>query len=522
MNKLKLLVTASLLVGGGIFALSAADGVTSAKAENVNDVSLYSFTEINSQEELISGANYIIGSYSAAISEESINGTFLTGSMNNNRLSETNDLSSATILTLEKVDDAYTMSFTDSTGTTKYISGINFNNAALNDNNSDSSSKWKVSFEDNLAVFCNVKYSDRYLQYNSSSKWFACYKQSSNQKNLKLFKVESNNISNEEYFESQATKTSIKSNGVVAGNVETYQIDLNNYQIQSGGLNLKDINNVTNYFFGDETSGWNVSFTDGGTPTRMWTDNTLRVYTDGSITFTNLNEKIYELKFSVGKNNLSITDDKNNSFKCVQGENVISFNEGTSTIKFSANGTTEIKDIIEFTVGKITASVENVSLRFGANIPLDHYVSTDVSYGVIIADGTKIDEGADLNNLYNGSTTAEDYVTYLKQKSISAYQMAFTSEEIAYVATPNSTVDLDETDPTAKYAQFALVIDDLLEHMDQTFAAVCYMEYEGQLYLMKEARHSINSVVDAYLADEETMGKLTDNSVAILNALNAM
>ena len=111
---------------------------------------------------------------------------------------------------------------------------------------------------------------------------------------------------------------------------------------------------------------------------------------------------------------------------------------------------------------------------------------------------------------------------YLKQQNISAYQAAFTSDEIAYVATPNSTVDLDETDPTAKYAQFALVIDDLLEYMDRTFAAVCYMEYEGQLYLMKEARHSINSVVDAYLADEETMSKLTDNSVAILNALSAM
>ena len=39
---------------------------------------------------------------------------------------------------------------------------------------------------------------------------------------------------------------------------------------------------------------------------------------------------------------------------------------------------------------------------------------------------------------------------------------------------------------------------------------------------IKNSRSIDLALVDAYLADEETMGKLTDNSVAILNALNAM
>lgn len=44
----------------------------------------------------------------------------------------------------------------------------------------------------------NVQYSNRFLQYNSSSKWFACYQSNSNQKDLTLYKLEETGKSNPE------------------------------------------------------------------------------------------------------------------------------------------------------------------------------------------------------------------------------------------------------------------------------------------------------------------------------------
>ena len=334
-------------------------------------------------------------------------------------------------------------------------------------------------------------------------------------------------LTEENYFESLSTQTSIKATSETVIDKKTFSVDL--VGISSSGNKLFSdsdfVNQLSDVMFGNDSEDWKVSFEKKSShaPGFYKSGSNLRLYENDSLTFSNIN----------GISSITLTETNDGGFDILNNEGQVLYSEtGKITNKtynfdecksiiIKANGSIRISKLEFETYGNVISPKE-VSLRFGANIPLDHYVSTDVSYGVIIADGAKIAKGADLNKLYNGSTTAADYVTYLKQQNISAYQAAFTSDEIAYVATPNSTVDLDETDPTAKYAQFALVIDDLLEHMDRTFAAVCYMEYEGQLYLMKETRHSINSVVDAYLADEEIMGTLTDNSVAILNALNAM
>ncbi len=338
---------------------------------------------------------------------------------------------------------------------------------------------------------------------------------------LQLYKVTDVQISSENYFESLETKTSLKASGTIKQQDVT-AIDFNTYDVSSGlTYGPEDIENKLKTI----DDGWSVA----GNGVEIEEHNGIKfaMQSQGYITFSNNNKKFSSVSVTLKYiDDLEVTTEENKTpikpIKLKGDSYIFNFNEPTSsfTIKNIYDGYANLTDAIIINESPL-AEMDNLSIRFGTNIPMDKFVK-EASYGIIIADGTKIAEGADLNNLYNGSPTAEDYVTYLKQKSISAYQMAFASEEIAYVATPNSTVALDETDPNAKYAQFALVIDDLLEHMDQTFAAVCYMEYEGQLYLMKEARHSINSVVDAYLADEEIMGTLTDNSVAILNALNAM
>lgn len=58
--------------------------------------------------------------------------------------------------------------------------------------------EWNFSVEKDNFRATNVQYSNRFLQYNSSSKWFACYQSNSNQKDLTLYKLEETGKSNPE------------------------------------------------------------------------------------------------------------------------------------------------------------------------------------------------------------------------------------------------------------------------------------------------------------------------------------
>lgn len=58
--------------------------------------------------------------------------------------------------------------------------------------------EWNFSVEKDNFRATNVQYNNRFLQYNSSSKWFACYQSNSNQKDLTLYKLEETGKSNPE------------------------------------------------------------------------------------------------------------------------------------------------------------------------------------------------------------------------------------------------------------------------------------------------------------------------------------
>ncbi len=517
MNKLKLLVTASLLVGGGVFALSAADGVTSAKAAESNREYIYDFTSFDDfstwnssyKERVVNSENFGVADLpSAEITFDSANKQSQTidnmpvtkGSPITFALKEEGFIVKSFTLTCKQWNTK------KQTITAKYSTdGLSFSNIENLSSDSFLLNSGDIS-----------SYSCKWIKFLFSSQ--------SNQigiESLKITLQEENQLTDEKYFETLETKTSLKASGTIKQQDVT-AIDFNTYDVASGlTYGPEDIENKL------KTTDDSWSVTGNGVEIEEYNGIKFAMQSQGYITFSNNNKKFSSVSVTLKYiDNLEVTTEENKTpIKPInlKGDSYIfNFNEPTSsfTIKNIYKGYANLTDSIIINESPL-AEMDNLSIRFGTNIPMDKFVK-EASYGIILADGTKIAEGSDLNKLYNGSTTAADYVTHLKQQNISAYQTAFTSDEIAYVATPNSTVDLDETDPTAKYAQFALVIDDLLEHMDQTFAAVCYMEYEGQLYLMKEARHSINSVVDAYLADEETMSKLTDNSIAILNALNAM
>ena len=79
-----------------------------------------------------------------------------------------------------------------------YVVGVNSNNASLASNFEEKTCEWNFSVEKDNFRATNVQYSNRFLQYNSSSKWFACYQSNSNQKDLTLYKLEETGKSNPE------------------------------------------------------------------------------------------------------------------------------------------------------------------------------------------------------------------------------------------------------------------------------------------------------------------------------------
>ena len=79
-----------------------------------------------------------------------------------------------------------------------YVVGVNGNNASLSSNFEEKTCEWNFSVEKDNFRATNVQYSNRFLQYNSSRKWFACYQSNSNQKDLTLYKLEETGKSNPE------------------------------------------------------------------------------------------------------------------------------------------------------------------------------------------------------------------------------------------------------------------------------------------------------------------------------------
>lgn len=79
-----------------------------------------------------------------------------------------------------------------------YVVGVNSNNASLSSNFEEKTCEWNFSVEKDNFRATNVQYSNRFLQYNNNSKWFACYQSNSNQKDLTLYKLEETGKSNPE------------------------------------------------------------------------------------------------------------------------------------------------------------------------------------------------------------------------------------------------------------------------------------------------------------------------------------
>ena len=149
------------------------------------------YKKISSIEELTDG-KYVIA-YENMAMENKANGSRIAATVIN--VTDNAIISPDASIIWEITTTANGMSINNN-GT--YVVGVNSNNASLSSNFEEKTCEWNFSVEKDNFRATNVQYSNRFLQYNSSSKWFACYQSNSNQKDLTLYKLEETGKSNPE------------------------------------------------------------------------------------------------------------------------------------------------------------------------------------------------------------------------------------------------------------------------------------------------------------------------------------
>lgn len=149
------------------------------------------YKKISSIEELTDG-KYVIA-YENMAMENKANGSRIAATAIN--VTDNAIISPDAFIIWEITTTANGMSINNN-GT--YVVGVNSNNASLSSNFEEKTCEWNFSVEKDNFRATNVQYSNRFLQYNSSSKWFACYQSNSNQKDLTLYKLEETGKSNPE------------------------------------------------------------------------------------------------------------------------------------------------------------------------------------------------------------------------------------------------------------------------------------------------------------------------------------
>lgn len=181
------------------------------------------------------------------------------------------------------------------------------------------------------------------------------------------------------------------------------------------------------------------------------------------------------------------------------------FPEGTTSFKL-INSTTqyiesELKDNLDITGLNISYSefgVSAASLRFGTTLDSKIYDET-AEYGVVFGLA-----GEDLNTLAEGKTTIKELS--LPYKPVDHGTIAKVDEEGA--------LEESDTPETAQYFQYAIVVNNMLAHIDEEITAACYMQTTDGLYVMNEVTYSLRSLAQKYIDDH-----VVDESIDVLNAI---
>lgn len=540
MNKLKLLVTASLLVGGGVFALSAADGVTSAKAATNSQSQVVLSGQLQEGWETyndnfyqggdyygVYGGNYITSSNYFSFNSDSIIdismdlGTYggtkgphvginvfaknLAGEIVTNTLTFTPNASSKQefegVLTFseeafidyESLDCSIifesTSASTKSKFTRIYNASISNNKVTYNtifNFNYDNSEDVIVTTEENeLVTFPQNPFREGY-EFDG---WFT--QPTGGEKVLELICTENITLyahwSESNKLSAITTKTSLNVEYGLIDGIESKTITfgdifndetLDPIDSDSPTFDFAEAFGLSNYFefIGDKGTN-NIG-------PRIWKGKEFRTYSGNNLTIKPKNG------FVITSANLFEAND-------TKGVSFVSNDDGSLLLKNTGEFVR-----FEFSFESKVIGATDASIRFGATLDAEKYYVDGATYGVVISAGT-----TSFDETLNKSNNYETFKTNLPQSHF---------EEIIPVYV-NDENDLEASE-TGKYIQFAAVITGLLEHKDMELTAAAYRVVDGTIELMHEKTYSVVSLAKEYISRSEELA-LTDEHITILNSI---
>lgn len=243
-----------------------------------------------------------------------------------------------------------------------------------------------------------------------------------------------------------------------------------------------------------------VKASGGNNPSKVYSDS-WRVYAENTITLSSeytIDHITY--KTDTGRDDLitSIKELTDGASIESTGNHMGTITVNSKSFSFSLGSQSRITEFTIFYSNFETIQVTNASIRFGATLDSKIYDET-AKYGVVFGLA-----GEDLNTLAEGKTTIDELA--LPYQEVNHDTIAKVDEEGA--------LEESDTPETAQFFQYAIVVNNMLAHIDEKITAACYMQTTDGLYVMNEVTYSLRSLAQKYI-DEH----VADESIDVLNAI---
>ena len=151
----------------------------------------------------------------------------------------------------------------------------------------------------------------------------------------------------------------------------------------------------------------------------------------------------------------------------------------------------------------LEAKISSATIRFGTTLDKDTMYDQTAKYGIIA--------GLSLSDT-DISSKAGEYTSASTFAAVNGYACVDLTSSLKFVDEENAVVE----NPDGNMFQYALAITDMLDYIDKQITAACYMEYDGQLYVMNEVTYSVRSLAQEYI----DLGIVTDSvGIKVINSI---
>lgn len=515
-----------------------------------SDTSSYTFEKVTSVDAFSDGGQFIFVAGNVDVEKIGSNLNYM-GESTSSYFSRVTSLEDALLLDIEMQSDG---NYSISVGNGKYLSyDVGSKNSATSSDVINDSSLWNFKYENDTWTIKNVSETSRIFQYNAGSPRFACY--TSSQTKISIFEFSSidtynvtfydgNNVIHTEqvnsgdlidfssinvekdgyvfegWYEDPKFTIAYDEDAPVTENLNLYAHYIAYEDLTSGEIFASETTKtslIANANIAFESISEDINFSSGdlgllfentkitstgGTDPRV-DDDHIRLYADNTIKFSS--SYIIESVDYVAIHSSDYRDLSNAATELSDGVTINSTGDYQGTIMVKNNSFSfKISKGTQVRLSSLTihysnipsVSVNSASIRFGTTLDSKLY-DKSAKYGVVFGLN-----GEDLNTLSEGMTKISE--------------LGLPYQEVDHVAKVDEIGALEEseTPETAQYFQYAIVVNDMLAHIDEEITAACYMQTADGLYVMNEVTYSLRSLAQKYIDDH-----VADESIDVLNAI---